>query len=93
MTIVLLFALFNSLLHLVHLCIQHQCSGVIELMSLQWNFGLISFLTRIFIHLQENSEWMEWQATVLQERNAVENVYRWACGYAIASYCLCLCAL
>ncbi|KAL6199917.1 hypothetical protein ACLB2K_029699 [Fragaria x ananassa] len=30
--------------------------------------------------LQENSEWNEWQATVLQERNAVENVYRWACG-------------
>ncbi|XVF68570.1 hypothetical protein PTKIN_Ptkin11bG0013100 [Pterospermum kingtungense] len=30
--------------------------------------------------LQENSEWNEWQANVLQERNAVENVYRWACG-------------
>ncbi|KHG05028.1 Serine/threonine-protein phosphatase 6 regulatory subunit 3 [Gossypium arboreum] len=29
---------------------------------------------------QENSEWNEWQAKVLQERNAVENVYRWACG-------------
>ncbi|KAK8543461.1 hypothetical protein V6N13_136029 [Hibiscus sabdariffa] len=31
-------------------------------------------------YLQENSEWNEWQANVLQERNAVENVYRWACG-------------
>lgn len=31
-------------------------------------------------YLQENSEWNEWQTTVLQERNAVENVYRWACG-------------
>ncbi|XWS71831.1 hypothetical protein CRYUN_Cryun03dG0171400 [Craigia yunnanensis] len=30
--------------------------------------------------LQGNSEWNEWQANVLQERNAVENVYRWACG-------------
>ncbi|GMY10332.1 serine/threonine-protein phosphatase 6 regulatory subunit 2-like isoform X1 [Fagus crenata] len=30
--------------------------------------------------LQENNEWNEWQGTVLQERNAVENVYRWACG-------------
>ncbi|KAK6271830.1 hypothetical protein POUND7_008913 [Theobroma cacao] len=30
--------------------------------------------------LQENSEWNEWQSNVLQERNAVENVYRWACG-------------
>ncbi|XP_048324155.1 uncharacterized protein LOC107411354 isoform X2 [Ziziphus jujuba] len=30
--------------------------------------------------LQDNSEWNEWQATVLQERNSVENVYRWACG-------------
>ncbi|CAK9143251.1 unnamed protein product [Ilex paraguariensis] len=30
--------------------------------------------------LQVNSEWNDWQATVLQERNMVENVYRWACG-------------
>ncbi|KAK8496172.1 hypothetical protein V6N13_052118 [Hibiscus sabdariffa] len=30
--------------------------------------------------LQENSEWNEWRANILQERNAVENVYRWACG-------------
>ncbi|KAF9675204.1 hypothetical protein SADUNF_Sadunf09G0007800 [Salix dunnii] len=36
--------------------------------------------SRIQIYLQENSEWNEWQASVLQERNAVENVYRWACG-------------
>ncbi|CDP07106.1 unnamed protein product [Coffea canephora] len=31
-------------------------------------------------HLQENNEWNEWQSSVLQERNIVENVYRWACG-------------
>ncbi|XP_011089292.1 serine/threonine-protein phosphatase 6 regulatory subunit 3 isoform X1 [Sesamum indicum] len=31
-------------------------------------------------HLQENSEWKEWQTTVLQERNMIENVHRWACG-------------
>ncbi|KAG7947211.1 hypothetical protein I3843_14G082200 [Carya illinoinensis] len=30
--------------------------------------------------LQENSEWSEWQATVLHECNVVENVFRWACG-------------
>ncbi|KAL9371846.1 hypothetical protein Peur_036986 [Populus x canadensis] len=36
--------------------------------------------SRIQSYLQENSEWNEWQASVLQERNAVENVYRWACG-------------
>ncbi|XP_010557326.1 PREDICTED: serine/threonine-protein phosphatase 6 regulatory subunit 3-like [Tarenaya hassleriana] len=30
--------------------------------------------------LQENSEWNEWQVSVLQERNTIENVYRWACG-------------
>lgn len=36
--------------------------------------------SRIQAYLQENSEWNEWQMTVLQERNAVENVYRWACG-------------
>ncbi|KAI4368063.1 hypothetical protein MLD38_016669 [Melastoma candidum] len=29
--------------------------------------------------LQEN-EWTEWQANVLSKRNAVENVYQWACG-------------
>ncbi|XP_028122048.1 uncharacterized protein LOC114319241 [Camellia sinensis] len=29
---------------------------------------------------EENSEWNDWQTTVLQERNIVENVYRWACG-------------
>lgn len=31
-------------------------------------------------YIQENGEWNEWHATVLQERNVVENVYRWACG-------------
>ncbi|XP_050234281.1 uncharacterized protein LOC126682588 isoform X2 [Mercurialis annua] len=31
-------------------------------------------------YLQENSEWKEWHTGILQERNAVENVYRWACG-------------
>ncbi|XP_076938173.1 uncharacterized protein LOC143606219 [Bidens hawaiensis] len=36
--------------------------------------------TRIQIHVQESSEWNEWQATALQERNMVENVYRWVCG-------------
>ncbi|CAL5379505.1 unnamed protein product [Camellia sinensis] len=30
---------------------------------------------------EENSEWNDWQTTVLQERNIVENVYRWACGF------------
>ncbi|CAL5426526.1 unnamed protein product [Camellia sinensis] len=36
--------------------------------------------SRIQEFLQENSEWNNWQTTVLQERNMVENVYRWACG-------------
>ncbi|XP_062082091.1 uncharacterized protein LOC133788583 isoform X2 [Humulus lupulus] len=35
---------------------------------------------RIQEFFQDNVEWSDWQATVLQERNAVENVYRWACG-------------
>lgn len=30
--------------------------------------------------LQEKSEWAEWHANVLTKRNAVENVYQWACG-------------
>ncbi|KAL5565684.1 hypothetical protein UlMin_028848 [Ulmus minor] len=36
--------------------------------------------SRIQVYFQENTEWNEWQNTVLQERNAVENVSRWACG-------------
>ncbi|KAJ1425956.1 SIT4 phosphatase-associated protein family [Sesbania bispinosa] len=36
--------------------------------------------SHILTCLQENSEWCEWQATILQERNVVENVHRWACG-------------
>ncbi|GFZ17903.1 SIT4 phosphatase-associated family protein [Actinidia rufa] len=35
---------------------------------------------RIQAFLQDNSEWNDWQTTVLQERNVVENVYRWVCG-------------
>ncbi|CAL0334035.1 unnamed protein product [Lupinus luteus] len=36
--------------------------------------------SHILACLQENNEWNEWQATVLQERNVVENVHRWSCG-------------
>ncbi|KAK0604265.1 hypothetical protein LWI29_013930 [Acer saccharum] len=39
-----------------------------------------SINSRIQAYLQEKNDWNEWQLTVLQERNAVENVYRWACG-------------
>ncbi|CAN8295052.1 unnamed protein product [Cochlearia groenlandica] len=35
---------------------------------------------QIKAYLQENCEWNEWQGSVLQERNTVENVYRWGCG-------------
>ncbi|KAK4785588.1 hypothetical protein SAY86_002277 [Trapa natans] len=35
---------------------------------------------RIQNFLKGNDEWIEWQTTVLQERNKVENVYGWACG-------------
>ncbi|XP_010941542.1 uncharacterized protein [Elaeis guineensis] len=31
-------------------------------------------------YLQESSEWVEWHTSVLAKRNAVENVYQWACG-------------
>lgn len=33
-----------------------------------------------FILPQDNIEWMDWQTDILNERNTVENVYRWACG-------------
>ncbi|KAI3520522.1 hypothetical protein L1887_09971 [Cichorium endivia] len=36
--------------------------------------------SRIQSHIKESSGWNEWQASVLQERNMVENVYRWTCG-------------
>lgn len=56
--------------------------------------GIIGHLTRISnklvqlgnnnsdieVLLQENSEWADWHANVLIKRNAVENVYQWACG-------------
>ncbi|MED6206639.1 hypothetical protein PIB30_028763 [Stylosanthes scabra] len=36
--------------------------------------------SQLLTFLQQNSEWIEWQTTALQERNMVENVHRWACG-------------
>ncbi|GJN26423.1 hypothetical protein PR202_gb14351 [Eleusine coracana subsp. coracana] len=31
-------------------------------------------------HLQQTSGWIEWHASILTKRNALENVYQWACG-------------
>lgn len=31
-------------------------------------------------HLQGNNEWADWYMNILSNRNAVENVYQWACG-------------
>ncbi|KAL5731649.1 hypothetical protein ACHQM5_004356 [Ranunculus cassubicifolius] len=36
--------------------------------------------TEIQALLQEKTEWVDWQTNVLSKRNAVENVYQWACG-------------
>ncbi|KAL3851523.1 hypothetical protein ACJIZ3_013405 [Penstemon smallii] len=30
--------------------------------------------------LQENSDWVDWETNVLLKRNALENVFQWACG-------------
>jgi serine/threonine-protein phosphatase 6 regulatory subunit 3 len=30
--------------------------------------------------LQQNSDWIEWHASILTKRNVLENVYQWACG-------------
>ncbi|OIT02326.1 PREDICTED: serine/threonine-protein phosphatase 6 regulatory subunit 3-like isoform X2 [Nicotiana attenuata] len=35
---------------------------------------------RIRAHLEKNMEWSDWHTNILQERNIIENVYRWACG-------------
>jgi len=32
------------------------------------------------VGLQENIEWVDWHTNILLKRNAVENVYQWACG-------------
>ncbi|KAI4322271.1 hypothetical protein L6164_021982 [Bauhinia variegata] len=45
-----------------------------KLVNLENNQGCIQ------AYLQENSEWNGWRATILQERNVVENVQHWACG-------------
>ncbi|CAL0321938.1 unnamed protein product [Lupinus luteus] len=34
----------------------------------------------ILKYLEGNGQWNEWQSIVLQERNVVQNVHRWACG-------------
>jgi serine/threonine-protein phosphatase 6 regulatory subunit 3 len=34
----------------------------------------------IHTFLQENGEWADWHTNVLLKRNALENVYQWACG-------------
>lgn len=51
-----------------------------------WLFKAISFKKSESIgfpmDLQENAEWVEWHTDVLLKRNAGENVYQWACGYA-----------
>ncbi|KAG9145175.1 hypothetical protein Leryth_008964, partial [Lithospermum erythrorhizon] len=31
-------------------------------------------------YLQANNEWVDWQTNVLLQRNALENVFNWACG-------------
>ncbi|PIN22429.1 SAP family cell cycle dependent phosphatase-associated protein [Handroanthus impetiginosus] len=36
--------------------------------------------SEIQIFLQENDDWVDWQTNVLLKRNAVENVFQWACG-------------
>ncbi|CAN6465463.1 unnamed protein product [Victoria cruziana] len=35
---------------------------------------------QISTYLQENNDWAEWQSNVLVKRNALENIYQWACG-------------
>ncbi|XP_010541326.1 PREDICTED: serine/threonine-protein phosphatase 6 regulatory subunit 3-like isoform X2 [Tarenaya hassleriana] len=55
------------------------------------NIGHITRIANKLVHLstsnsqiksflQDNNEWIEWETNVLQDRNAVENVYRWTCG-------------
>ncbi|CAH9072342.1 unnamed protein product [Cuscuta epithymum] len=42
--------------------------------------------SRIRAHLEKVTEWGEWYATVLHDRNKIENVHQWACGRPIASH-------
>ncbi|KAL7131155.1 hypothetical protein ABFS83_13G179300 [Erythranthe nasuta] len=36
--------------------------------------------SEILTFLQGNSDWVDWQTNVLLKRNALENVFQWACG-------------
>lgn len=67
---------------LSNISIFSECGYVLEMLFCSNGF----VETDSFCFLQENSEWNEWQASILLERNAVENVYRWACGYTFASH-------
>lgn len=33
------------------------------------------------VRLQGNPKWSEWVSKVLQQRNTIENVFQWSCGY------------
>ena len=33
------------------------------------------------VGLQGNPKWSEWVSKVLQQRNTIENVFQWSCGY------------
>lgn len=66
------------------------CVCVYVYMSLMWIFSMLrmsmrNFFGFFFYGFQDDSEWMNWQ-NVLSERNAVENVYKWACGYVLFNY-------
>ncbi|KAG0447739.1 hypothetical protein HPP92_028159, partial [Vanilla planifolia] len=31
---------------------------------------------------KENTEWVDWHASVLVKQNAMENIHNWACGWS-----------
>lgn len=55
----------------------------LQVSSIFWNLSdIITILKFSHVSLQqENTEWNDWQTNVLLKRNALENVYQWACGY------------
>ncbi|CAJ1962940.1 unnamed protein product [Sphenostylis stenocarpa] len=55
-------------------CIGHLTRISNKLVQLGNNNGVIQE------HLKGNSDWTDWYLGVLSNRNAVENVYQWACG-------------
>ncbi|KAL0305428.1 UNVERIFIED_CONTAM: Serine/threonine-protein phosphatase 6 regulatory subunit [Sesamum radiatum] len=52
-------------------------NSLIQTISAAIGFCCVVYILKT---ITENSDWVDWQTNVLLKRNAVENVFQWACG-------------